>query len=91
MPKPDFQSQFSVSKINEIFLIFFLVYEYQFRSIFFVEDIFWYNFWDALFSKMMPNFWQLLVSMSIYNNFFEGIDFWQKMYLSLKTRQPVLP
>ena len=38
--KFDFQSQFSMSKIIRIFLIFFIE-EYQFRSTFFVIDIFW--------------------------------------------------
>ena len=39
--KFDFQSQFSVSKIIRIFLNFFFIEEYQFRSTFFVIDIFW--------------------------------------------------
>ena len=37
----DFQSQFSMSKIIQIFLIFFFIEEYQFRGMFFVIDIFW--------------------------------------------------
>ena len=39
--KFDFQSQFSMSKIIRIFLIFFFIEEYQFRGTFFVIDIFW--------------------------------------------------
>ena len=39
----DFQSQFSMSKIIQIFLIFFFIEEYQFRGIFVVIDIFWKN------------------------------------------------
>ena len=39
MPKFDFESQFSMSKINGIFLIFFIK-EDQFRNISFVIDIF---------------------------------------------------
>ena len=37
----DFQSQFSTSKIIWIFVNFFFIEEYQFRSTFFVIDIFW--------------------------------------------------
>ena len=40
VPKFDFQSQFSMSKIIRIFLNFFFIEEYQFRSTFFVIDIF---------------------------------------------------
>ena len=40
VPKFDFQSQFSMSKIIRIFLIF-LIEEYQFRRTFFVTDFFW--------------------------------------------------
>ena len=38
--KFDFQIQFSMSKIIGIFLIFFFIKEYQFRSTFFVIGIF---------------------------------------------------
>ena len=41
MPKFDFQSQFLLSKIIGIFLNFFFIKEYQFRSTSFVIDIFW--------------------------------------------------
>ena len=40
VPKFDFQSQFSMSKIIQIFLNFFFIEEYKFRSTFFVIDIF---------------------------------------------------
>ena len=40
-PKFDFQSQFSKSKIIQVFLNFFFIEEYQFRGMFFVADIFW--------------------------------------------------
>ena len=40
VPKSDFQSQFSMSKIIRIFLIFFFIEEYQFRRRFFVIIIF---------------------------------------------------
>ena len=40
VPKFDFQSQFSMSKIIRIFLNFFFIEEYQFRSTFFVIDFF---------------------------------------------------
>ena len=36
----DFQSQFSMSKIIRIFLIFFFIEEYDFRGTLFVIDIF---------------------------------------------------
>ena len=39
-PISDFQTQFSMSKIIRIFLIFFIE-EYQFRGIIFVVDTFW--------------------------------------------------
>ena len=41
VPKSDFQSQFSMSKIIWIFPKKFFVEQYQFRSTFFVIDIFW--------------------------------------------------
>jgi hypothetical protein len=40
VPKSDFQSQFSMSKIIQTFLIFFFIEEYQFRRRFFVIVIF---------------------------------------------------
>ena len=41
VPKFDSQSQFSMSKIIRIFLIFSFIEEYQLRYTFFVFDIFW--------------------------------------------------
>ena len=38
----NFQSQLSISKIVRIFLNFFFIEEYQFRSTSFVIDIFWH-------------------------------------------------
>ena len=65
VPKSDFQSQFSASKIIRIFCIFSFIEEYEFRSTFFVVDIFDnINFQIFLFSKMIPNFW-LLATTSI--------------------------
>jgi hypothetical protein len=40
VPKFDFQSQFSMSKIIGIFLNFFFIEEYELRSTFVVIDIF---------------------------------------------------
>jgi hypothetical protein len=40
VPKSDFQSHFSMSKIIRIFLNFFFIEEYQFRRRFFVIVIF---------------------------------------------------
>ena len=34
---------------------FFFIEEYQFRRLSFLEN---FNFWTALFSKMVPNFWR---------------------------------
>ena len=39
MPISDFQSQFSTSKIIRIFVNFFFIEEYQFRGMFFVNEI----------------------------------------------------
>ena len=41
VPKFDFQSQFSMSKIIQIFVNFIFVEEYKFRSTIFVIAIFW--------------------------------------------------
>ena len=41
LSKSAFQSQFFMSKIIRIFLNFFFIEKYQFRSTFFVIDIFW--------------------------------------------------
>ena len=41
VPKSDFQSQFSVSNIIQIFLIFFIE-EYELRSTFFAIKIYFY-------------------------------------------------
>ena len=49
VPKFDFQSQFSTSKIIGIFLIFFFIEEYQFRSTFFVIDIFITSIFKSLY------------------------------------------
>ena len=38
VPKSDFQSQLSMSKIIQIFLIFFFIEEYHFRGRFFIVD-----------------------------------------------------
>ena len=57
MPISDFQSEFSMSKIIRIFLNFFFIEEYQFRSIFVVIDIFWkLQFLNHFVTKIMPIF-----------------------------------
>ena len=56
LPKFDFQSQFSMSKIIRIFLNLFFIEEYQFRSTFFVIDIDDINFEILLFSKNNAQF-----------------------------------
>ena len=55
MPKFDFQSQFSISKIIRIFLIFFslknIILGAHFLLLTFVEN---FNFWSTLFSENGP-------------------------------------
>ena len=59
----DFQSQFSMSKIIQIFLKICFIEEYDFRGTLFVIDIFWkLQFLNTLFSKMTSNFWKLLLN-----------------------------
>ena len=63
VPKIDFQSQFSMSKIIGIFLNLFFIEEYQLRSTFVFIDIFWLNqILKPFITKMMPNFWQLAIT-----------------------------
>ena len=52
----DLQSQFSMSKIIRIFLIFFFIEEYDFRGTLFVIDIFWklHFFKPLYFLKWRP-------------------------------------
>ena len=53
VPKFDFQSQFFMSKIIRIFLNFFFIEEYKFRSTFFVIGIFdKINFLTTLLLKL---------------------------------------
>ena len=63
MPKFDFQSQFSTSKIIPIFLIFLSLKNTNlgvyFLLLTFFDNI---NFLFKLSSKMMPNFWQLPIT-----------------------------
>ena len=55
----DFQSEFSMSKIIQIFLKKNFIEEYQFRRTFFVKSIFdWLQYLNHFITKMMPNFWQ---------------------------------
>ena len=55
------------------------------------------NFWITLFSKMMPNFWQLAIrpNLKINESSLGMLIFRQKYFLfcipRLKTLQPVLP
>ena len=57
MPISDFQNQFSMSKIIQIFLIFFFIEEYQFKGFFVVIDIFWkLQFLNHFVTKIMPIF-----------------------------------
>ena len=45
-----------MSKTIQIFLIFFFIEEYKFRTIFFVKDIFDNFNFEITFLKMGPNF-----------------------------------
>ena len=57
VPKFDFQSQFSTSKIIRIFLKFFFIEEYQFWGIFVVIDIYWkLQFLNHFVTKIMSIF-----------------------------------
>ena len=96
VPKFDFQSQFSMSKIIRIFLNFFCIEEYQFRSTFFVIDIFLITSIFKYFLKWYPIFdsWPLH-QLSKFTNFlwvywFLGI-FFSDFVPPQQTRQPVLP
>ena len=60
VPKSDFQSQFSMAKIIQIFLNFFFIDEYQFRRRFFIIAIFWKLQFLNQFSKMVSNFWPFM-------------------------------
>ena len=78
---PDFQSQFSMSKIILIFLKKFFIEEYQIRGMFFVIDIFWkLQFLKHFITKIMPIFQSPTAKcMLIYKKYF----FMKKCYLSL--------
>ena len=82
VPKSDFQSQFSMSKIIRIFLIFFslknISLEEGFLLLSFFEN---FNFWTPLFSKMVPNFWRSLwTSLKVKSKkYFHFTDFFAKI------------
>ena len=54
VPKFDFQSQFSMSKIIRIFLDFFFIEEFQLRSKFFVRSTSALSFQKMSITKNMP-------------------------------------
>ena len=59
VPILDFQSEFSMSKIIQIFLKKKIIEEYQFRRTFFVKSIVcWLQFLNHFITKMTPNFWR---------------------------------
>ena len=69
MPISDFQSDFSMSKIIRIFLIFFFIEEYQFRGTYIVIGIFWkLQFLKPFISKIQH------ISLSKSANF--GLSKW---------------
>ena len=88
VPKSDFQSQFSMSKIIRIFLIFFslknISLEEGFLLLSFFEN---FNFWTTLFSKMVPNFWRSMWTFvkNDSKNDLHFTDFFAEIY-SLLTR-----
>ena len=62
MPISDFQSEFSMSKIIRIFIIFFFIDEYQFRGTYIVIGIFWkLQFLKPFISKIKHIFCQLIL------------------------------
>ena len=76
MPISDFQSQFSMSKIVRIFLIFFIE-EYQLRGmcllLTFFENL---NFYSTLFTKIISIFGSMNLEQTlIYQNFYEKVLF----------------
>ena len=79
VPKFDFQSQFSTSKIIWIFLIFFFIEGYQFRRRFFVIVIFWkLQFLTTLFSNFWKSVWTSVNVKSKNYSYFT--DFFAKIY-----------
>ena len=84
VPKSDFQSQFSMSKIIWIFLNVFSIEDLQFSLeegfllLSFFEN---FNFWTTLFSKMVPNFWRSLwTSLKVKSKkYFHFTDFFAKI------------
>ena len=78
VPILDFQSEFSMSKIIWIFLIFFslknISLEEGFLLLSFFEN---FNFWTTLFTEMVPNFWQSeWTSVKVKSkNYFHFTDF----------------
>ena len=83
VPKSDFQSHFSMSKIIQIFLNFFslknISLEEGFLLLSFFEKL---NFWTILFSEMVPNFWRSeWTSVKVKSkNYFHFTDFFAKIY-----------
>ena len=60
----DYQSQFSMFRINRIFIDFFIIQAYDFRCTFFIIDIFWkLQFLKHFITKNEPNFCQLRSSL----------------------------
>jgi len=83
VPKSDFQSQFSKSKIIRIVQIFFslknISLEEGFLLLSFFEN---FNFWTTLFSKMVPNFWRSVwASVKVkWKDHFHFADFFARIY-----------
>ena len=83
VPKSDFQSQFSMSKIIRIFLIIFslknISLEEGFVLLSYIKN---FNFWTTLFFKMVPNFWRSVwTSVKVKSkDYFYSTDFFTKIY-----------
>ena len=81
LPILDFQSEFSMSKINRIFIKKNFIEEYQFRCTFFVKSIFcWLQFSNHFITKMTPNFWQTVTwwRPKIWYFHLTSVDSWPK-------------
>ena len=81
--KSNFLSQFSMSRIIPIFLIFFSLKIISLGEVFFLLSFFKnFNFWTTLFSKMGPNFWRSVwTSMKVKSkNHFHCTDFFAEIY-----------
>ena len=85
VPRFNFQSQFSSSKIIGILLNFFFIEQYQFRSTFFVFNIFWWHqFLNHFITKMMP-IWVFWVCWFLGKYLFNLVHAFSRTYTNEKS------